>query len=46
MNQILHNGTSINKYYENGANILLNRSTETQYFYVREVEVFAIKRVD
>ena len=45
MNQILHSGTSINNYYENGANILLNYSTAIKYFKINEVEVFAIKKV-
>ena len=42
MNKILHGGTNINDYYENGANILPNNTNGTKYFNVTDVEVFKI----
>ncbi len=46
MDKIEHLGTSINNYFENGADILLNNSTIIKYFNTNEVEVFEIKKVD
>ena len=42
MNKIQHNGTNINNFYENGANILPNNTNGTKYFNVTDVEVFKI----
>ena len=42
MNKIRHEGTNINDYYENGANILPNNTNGTKYFNVSDVEVFKI----
>ena len=42
MRKIQHGGTSINNYYENGAECLSNNSTNFKYFDVKEVEVYKI----
>ena len=42
MRKIQHGGTSINNYYENGAECLPNNSTNFKYFDVKEVEVYKI----
>ena len=40
--KIQHLGTSINNYYENGAECLPNNNTNTKFFDVKEVEVYKI----
>ena len=42
MRKIRHSDSSINSYYENGAEILPNNSTTTKYFDVKEVEIYKI----
>ena len=42
MRKIEHDGTSINNYYENGAECLSNNGPNTKYFNVKEVEVYKI----
>ena len=42
MRKIRHNGSSINSYYENGAEILPNNSEANKWFEVKEVEVYKI----
>ena len=42
MRKIQHLGTSINNYYENGAECLPNNNTDTKFFDVKEVEVYKI----
>ena len=42
MKKIKHKGLAINSYYEKGAEILPNNSPNTQFFNVKEVEVYKI----
>ena len=42
MRKIQHLGTSINNYYENGAECLPNNNTDKKFFDVKEVEVYKI----
>jgi hypothetical protein len=42
MNKIEHEGKSIDSFYENGSEILLNNTTTSKFFNVLEVEVFKI----
>ena len=40
--KIEHRSSSINSYYENGAEILPNNSESTKYFEIKEVEIYKI----
>ena len=42
MNKIEHGGPNINPYYDKGAEILPNNTSDTKYFDVKEVEIYAI----
>ena len=42
MRKIQHSASSINSYYENGAEILPNNSGSTKYFEVKEIEIYKI----
>lgn len=42
MNKIEHEGKSIDSFYENGSEILLNNTTTSKFFNVLDVEVFKI----
>lgn len=43
MRKIHHCGIKINKYYESGAEFLLNNNRNDNYFDIKEVEVYKIK---
>ena len=43
MRKIHHCGIKINKYYESGAEFLLNNNGNDNYFDIKEVEVYKIK---
>ena len=44
MRKIHHCGIKINKYYESGAEFLLNNNGNDNYFDIKEVEVYKIKK--
>ena len=44
MKKIEHRGLSINSYYEKGAAILPNNTSDTKFFEVKEVEVYKIMK--